>query len=136
MKIGIPKELKNNESRVGMTPSGVLELKKQGHQVFVQTNAGDGSNFPDEFYVESGAEIVNDIESVYQEAELIVKVKEPQPKEYSLIKKGQIVFTYFHFASSKPLTEAMIELTNRFLLLMKWCKNLTAHYPYSFLCQK
>ena len=108
MKIGIPKELKNNESRVGMTPSGVLELTKRGHQVFVQANAGDGSNFPDEYYLESGAEIVKDIESVYQKTELIVKVKEPQPKEYELIKKGQIIFTYFHFASSKSLTEAMI----------------------------
>jgi len=109
MKIGIPKELKNNESRVGMTPSGVLELTKRGHEVFVQANAGDASNFPDEFYVDSGAEIVKDIESVYQKTELIVKVKEPQPKEYELIKKGQIIFTYFHFASSKTLTEAMIE---------------------------
>jgi len=109
MKIGIPKELKNNESRVGMTPSGVLELKNQGHEVFVQTSAGAASNFPDEFYKDAGAAIVKDIESVYQKADLIVKVKEPQPKEYQLIKKGQIVFTYFHFASSKPLTEAMIE---------------------------
>ncbi|MDR9400708.1 MAG: alanine dehydrogenase [Psychroflexus sp.] len=109
MKIGVPKELKNNESRVGLTPSGVLELKKQGHQVYVQTDAGAGSNFPDEFYIEPGADILADIESVYEIADLIVKVKEPQPKEYALISKGQIIFTYFHFASSRPLTEAMIE---------------------------
>ncbi|MBO0590780.1 alanine dehydrogenase [Cellulophaga sp. E16_2] len=109
MKIGIPKEIKNNESRVGMTPGGVFELVKHNHEVFVQSTAGDNSGFLDEAYVDAGAKILETIEEVYAIAEMIVKVKEPIQEEYSLIKKGQIVFTYFHFASSEPLTKAMIE---------------------------
>ncbi|WP_282143499.1 alanine dehydrogenase [Cellulophaga baltica] len=109
MKIGIPKEIKNNESRVGMTPGGVFELVKNNHEVFVQSTAGDNSGFLDEAYVEAGATILETIEEIYAIAEMIVKVKEPIEQEYSLIKKGQIVFTYFHFASSEPLTKAMLE---------------------------
>jgi len=109
MIIGVPKEIKNNESRVSMTPAGVNELVKRGHQVFVQKSAGVGSGFQDEEYVESGATILDTIEAVYDKAEMIVKVKEPIKSEYGLIKEGQIVFTYFHFASSKPLTDAMIK---------------------------
>ncbi|WP_282116741.1 alanine dehydrogenase [Cellulophaga baltica] len=109
MKIGIPKEIKNNESRVGMTPGGVFELVKNYHEVFVQSTAGDNSGFLDEAYVEAGATILETIEEIYAIAEMIVKVKEPIEQEYSLIKKGQIVFTYFHFASSEPLTKAMLE---------------------------
>ena len=108
MKIGIPKEIKNNESRVGMTPSGVFELTKKNHIVFVQTTAGDGSGFFDTDYQEVGATILSSIEEVYNQSDMIVKVKEPIASEYPLIKENQIVFTYFHFASSEPLTQAMI----------------------------
>tara|TARA_R110002050_G_scaffold110892_3_gene223638 strand:+ start:49094 stop:50185 length:1092 start_codon:yes stop_codon:yes gene_type:complete len=108
MKVGIPKEIKNNESRVGMTPGGVFELVKNNHEVYVQSSAGDNSGFLDEAYVEAGATMLETIEEVYAIADMIVKVKEPIEQEYNLVKKGQIVFTYFHFASSEPLTKAMI----------------------------
>lgn len=109
MIIGIPKEIKNNENRVGMTPGGVTELIKKGHTVYVQHNAGSNSGFSDPEYEAAGAEILPDIESVYAIAEMIVKVKEPIAPEYKLIKKGQLLFTYFHFASDETLTRAMIE---------------------------
>ena len=108
MIIGIPKEIKNNESRVGMTPAGVLELSHKGHDVLVQSGAGIGSGFTDADYKKVGARILETIDEVYAMSEMIVKVKEPITEEYSLIRKGQIVFTYFHFASSEPLTRAMI----------------------------
>jgi alanine dehydrogenase len=108
MKIGIPKEIKNNESRVGMTPAGVFALIKNNHTVFIQSTAGNGSGFFDKDYQEAGATILHTIEEVYAESEMIVKVKEPIASEYPLIKKNQVVFTYFHFASSEPLTKAMI----------------------------
>ena len=109
MKIGIPKEIKNNENRVGMTPAGVAELVKHGHEVFVQHTAGVGSGFPDEAYTAVGASILATIEEVYAVAEMIVKVKEPIEPEYPLVRKGQLLFTYFHFASDRPLTDAMIK---------------------------
>jgi alanine dehydrogenase len=109
MKIGVPIEIKNNENRVGMTPSGVFELTKRNHTVFVQKNAGFGSGFFDNDYIDAGAEILDTIEEVYNAAEMIVKVKEPIEQEYSLIKPHHVVFTYFHFASSEPLTKAMIK---------------------------
>jgi len=109
MIIGIPKEIKPGENRVGMTPSGVMELVKAGHEVFVQSTAGKGTDFFDENYKRVGAEILPTIEEVYEKAEMIVKVKEPIAEEYSLIKEGQLLFTYFHFASSETLTRAMIE---------------------------
>ncbi|MBB3698938.1 alanine dehydrogenase [Flammeovirga yaeyamensis] len=109
MIIGIPKEIKNNENRVGMTPSGVFELTKNGHQVYVQSTAGLGSGYADHDYQKVGAELLPTIEEVYQKAEMIVKVKEPIEAEYQLIKKDQLVFTYFHFASSEILTHAMIQ---------------------------
>ena len=108
MRIGIPKEIKNNENRVGMTPAGVAELVHHGHQVFVQHTAGEGSGFSDDDYVKSGAEILPTIDETYAAADMIVKVKEPIEEEYPLVKKGQVVFTYFHFACDKPLTDAMI----------------------------
>ena len=108
MKVGVPKEIKNNECRVGMTPAGVAELVKRGHTVFVQNTAGSGSGFADEMYAEAGAVILPDMESVYREAEMIVKVKEPIEPEYSLVREGQVVFTYFHFACERELTEAMM----------------------------
>ena len=109
MIIGVPKEIKNNENRVGMTPSGVQEMTKRGHVVYVQATAGVNSGFSDEAYTAAGAKIVPTIEEVYATAEMIVKVKEPIASEYGLVRKGQLVFTYFHFASSEPLTKAMIE---------------------------
>ena len=109
MIVGIPKEIKNNENRVGMTPSGVAELVKRGHTVYVQHNAGEGSGFPDADYEGVGAKILPDIADVYAIAEMIVKVKEPIEPEYPLIKEGQLLFTYFHFASDKELTDAMLK---------------------------
>ena len=109
MIIGVPKEIKNNENRVGMTPSGVLEMTKHGHTVYVQTGAGVNSGFSDDAYIAAGAKILPTIEDVYAIAEMIVKVKEPIASEYALVRKGQLVFTYFHFASSEPLTKAMVE---------------------------
>jgi alanine dehydrogenase len=109
MIIGVPKEIKNNENRVALTPAGVAEMLKNGHSVYVQTTAGMGSGFSDENYIHAGASILPTIEEVYAISEMIVKVKEPIESEYKLIKKDQILFTYFHFASGETLTRAMIE---------------------------
>jgi alanine dehydrogenase len=109
MRIGIPKEIKNNENRVGMTPAGVAEFIKHGHEVSVQHTAGEGSGFSDEDYIAVGARIQPSIDGVYREADMIVKVKEPIEQEYDLVKRGQLVFTYFHFACDRPLTDAMIK---------------------------
>jgi len=109
MIIGVPKEIKNNENRVALTPAGVAEMVKNGHAVYVQATAGMGSGFSDEDYIHAGAKMLPTIEDVYAIAEMIMKVKEPIASEYKLIKKDQILFTYFHFASGEPLTMAMIE---------------------------
>lgn len=109
MIIGIPKEIKNNENRVGMTPAGVKELIAHGHTVYVQHTAGEGSGFADEEYKKVGATILPTIEDVYARAEMIIKVKEPIESEYPLVRKGQLVFTYFHFACDLALTEAMMK---------------------------
>ena len=109
MIIGIPKEIKNNENRVGMTPAGVAELTRRGHQVYVQHEAGQNSGFADEAYVAVGAAILPTIEETYARAEMIVKVKEPIAPEYGLIRPGQVLFTYFHFAADRTLTEAMLK---------------------------
>lgn len=108
MIIGVPKEIKQNESRVALTPAGVAEMLKHNHTVYVQTQAGVGSGFSDETYQKAGAQILPTIEAVYDIAEMIIKVKEPIASEYNLIKENQLVFTYFHFASSEALTKAMI----------------------------
>ncbi len=109
MVIAVPTEIKSNENRVALTPAGALELSKRGHKVYVQKGAGINSGFSDEAYEASGAEILPTIEDCYASAEMIIKVKEPIEKEYKLIRKDQLVFTYFHFASSEALTRAMIE---------------------------
>jgi alanine dehydrogenase len=109
MIIGVPKEIKNNENRIALTPAGAAELVKQGHEVYVQSGGGNGSGFPDTDYISAGAAILPTIEDVYGIAKMIIKVKEPIESEYKLIKKGQILYTYFHFASCAPLTKAMIE---------------------------
>ncbi len=108
MIIGIPKEIKNNENRVALTPAGARELVKKGHTVYVQHTAGLNSGFDDNAYETAGARILPDIEAVYAAAEMIVKVKEPIALEYPLVRKGQLLFTYFHFASDEALTEAML----------------------------
>lgn len=109
MIIGVPKEIKNNENRVAVTPAGIAEFKKNNHTIYVQSTAGEGSGFNDEDYINAGASILNTIEEIYSIAEMIIKVKEPIESEYSLIKPNQLLFTYFHFASYEPLTHAMIK---------------------------
>ncbi len=109
MIVGCPKEIKPSENRVALTPGGCLELVRRGHNVIVQSTAGEASGFTDEDYIDAGATMLDTIEEVYAQAELIVKVKEPIKKEYGLIREGQLLFTYFHFASSRELTEAMVK---------------------------
>jgi alanine dehydrogenase len=108
MIIGVPKEIKNNENRIALTPAGAAELVKRGHTVYVQNGGGIGSGFSDETYIATGAVMLPSIEEIYGIAEMIMKVKEPIEQEYKLVKKGQIIYTYFHFASSEELTMAMI----------------------------
>lgn len=109
MIIGIPKEIKNNENHVALTPAGAKELVTRGHTVYMQHTAGDNSGFLDTAYEAAGAQILPTIGEIYQIAEMIVKVKEPISSEYSLVRKGQLLFTYFHFASEEKLTLAMME---------------------------
>lgn len=109
MIIGTPKEIKNNEFRIGLNTASVMALTAHGHSVLIETNAGIGSGMSDKDYIAAGATILASAEEVYAKAEMIVKVKEPLAAEYELIREGQIVFTYFHFASSLELTEAMIK---------------------------
>ena len=108
VKIGIPKEIMNNENRVALTPAGVLSLTNQGHEVFIQTGAGKGSNFPDKEYEDAGATIVKTAKEAWDN-QLIMKVKEPFKEEFDYLFKGQILFTYLHLASHKELTEKLIE---------------------------
>lgn len=109
MIIGVPKEIKNNENRVALTPAGAKELLKHGHELYLQASAGEGSGFSDQEYSDLGVKILPTIEDVYGIAEMIIKVKEPIEPEYKLIKENQLLFTYFHFASHEPLTKAMID---------------------------
>jgi len=108
MIVGIPKEIKVDEYRVALVPVGAEELVKHGHRVLVEKGAGSGSGIADEEYVRAGAELVEGMESVYRRADMVVKVKEPLPEEYPHLREGQIIFTFFHFAASKTLTEALI----------------------------
>ena len=109
MIIGIPKEIKNKENRVGMTPTGVAKLVKAGHAVYIQKNAGIGSGFADAEYKTAGAKILPTAKAVYDIADMIVKIKEPLEQEFSLIKKGQTIFTYLHLAAEKSLTKFLIK---------------------------
>ncbi len=109
MKIGTPKEIKNNEFRVGLNTASICALKQEGHELFVETGAGLGSGYTDEAYQAAGATILKSAKEVYKTAEMIVKVKEPLAAEYDLIQEGQILFTYFHFAASLSLTKAMLK---------------------------
>jgi len=108
MIVGVPKEIKQDEYRVAMLPVGVEELVRRGHQVVVEAGAGLGSGLPDHDYLRVGAELVSGPQEVFARADLIVKVKEPQPSEWPLVRPGQVIFTYFHFAADRPLTDAML----------------------------
>jgi alanine dehydrogenase len=107
--VGVPREIKRDEYRVAMLPVGVEELRRAGHRVLVEQGAGLGSGIPDELYTQQGAELVERPEAVYGAADLIVKVKEPLPPEWPLLRPRQAVFCYFHFAADKPLTEALLK---------------------------
>ncbi len=109
MIIGVPKEIKSNENRVALTPAGALELTRRNHTVYVQSSAGEGSGFEDEEYVSAGAKILATADEVWAIGEMIMKVKEPIAEEYGRCRKDQLIFTYFHFASSEELTHAMIK---------------------------
>ncbi|MGO9110666.1 MAG: alanine dehydrogenase [Thermoguttaceae bacterium] len=109
MLVGIPKEIKRDEYRVGLLPVGAEELTRAGHRVMVEAGAGGGSGLSDDEYVRHGAELVATAEEVYGRAEMIVKVKEPQPGECRLLRPGQIVFTYFHLAADRKLTEDLLQ---------------------------
>jgi len=107
--VGMPREIKQDEYRVAMLPVGAEELTRRGHHVIVQSGAGQGSGIPDELYSQNGAAIVSDAAAVFEQSDLIVKVKEPQPHEWPMLKAGQTVFTYFHFAASEELTRGLLE---------------------------
>ncbi len=109
MIIGIPREIKSNENRVALTPSGAEVLKDHGHSVLLENNAGVGSGFKNEDYIAAGAEIIATAKEVFDRAEMIMKVKEPIAQEYPLIRKGQLLFTYFHFAADRALTDAIVK---------------------------
>jgi alanine dehydrogenase len=108
MRVGIPTEIKNNEYRVAITPAGVAELVHRGHEVIIQSGAGDGSAITDADFKRAGAQLINTADQVWEEAELLLKVKEPIEPEYSRLRKGQTVFTYLHLAASKPCTDALL----------------------------
>src|SRR5262249_21636356 len=107
--IGVPKEIKTDEYRVAMIPVGVEELTRAGHTVLIQSGAGQGSGISDEDYAANGAELVADAADIWKRADLIVKVKEPLPAEWPLLRPGQLVFTYFHFAADRALTDAVMK---------------------------
>lgn len=109
MIVGIPKEIKNNENRVAITPAGVKAFSQTGNQVLVQESAGLGSGIEDSEYIQAGATIIGTAEEVFEKAEMIIKVKEPLSSEYNLLRPGQILYTYLHFASSLELTKAMMD---------------------------
>ena len=109
MLVGVPQEIKPKEFRIGLTPASVKELTSHGHTVYVQAGAGEGSSFSDDAYRDAGADILPDIEAVYNASEMIVKVKEPVEQEYNLIRPDHLLFTYFHFASNQKLTQAMMD---------------------------
>lgn len=109
MKIGVPKEIKNNENRVGLVPGGVRQLVHDGHELFVETNAGMGIGISDEQYIQAGATILPSLEAVFETATMIIKVKEPQPREINLLKPHHILYTYLHLAADLPQTKGLME---------------------------
>src|SRR5215472_9369582 len=109
MRIGVPKEIKDQEYRVALLPSAAYQLVKRGHQVLVERGAGVGAGYPDSDYAGAGATMVDNHAAVFEKAELVVKVKEPLPSEYSLLRPDQLLFTYLHLAADRPLTEALMK---------------------------
>src|ERR1700682_1612386 len=109
MRIGVPKEIKNNEYRVGMTPAAVRELTTRGHEVFVETKAGDAIDLSDELYVRVGAKILKTADEIFEAADMIVKVKEPQPVEIKRLRPGQTLFTYLHLAPDVAQTKGLLD---------------------------
>ena len=109
MKVGVPREVKNNEYRVALTPAGVLELVRHGHEVLVERGAGEGSSIPDADYAAMGARILDSADAVWGEAELVLKVKEPVAEEYHRMRRGQTLFTYLHLAASRECTQALLD---------------------------
>jgi alanine dehydrogenase len=109
MKIGVPKEIKEQESRVAVLPSVVYQLKRLGHQIYVERDAGTGAGYSDKEYEEAGATMLDDHAEIFREGDLIVKVKEPLPAEYPLLREGQILFTYLHLAAARSLTEELLK---------------------------
>ena len=108
MRVGIPTETKNNEFRVAVTPAGVAELTRRGHEVIIQAGAGEGSAIPDTEFKAAGAELTSTAEQVWAEADLLLKVKEPMPAEFGLLRRGQVLFTYLHLAASRACTDALL----------------------------
>src|SRR5579885_193141 len=109
MIIGVPKEIKEQEYRVAMLPSAAYQLIKRGHQVLVDENAGAGAGYPDTDYARAGATLLKEHRAIFERAELVVKVKEPLPAEYGLLRPGQLLFTYLHLAADRGLTEALMK---------------------------
>src|ERR1700757_4112595 len=109
MIIGVPKEIKVQEYRVALLPSAAYQLIKRGHHVVVERNAGAGAGYPDADYDQAGAALVSEHAAVFEKSDLVVKVKEPQPAEYPLLRPGQILFTYLHLAANRPLTDALLK---------------------------
>lgn len=109
MLIGVPKEIKNHEYRVGLTPSSVMELVKHGHQIIIERNAGAGVDFSDDQYIVVGAEIVTNAEEIFARSDMIIKVKEPQPQECKMLREGQILYTYLHLAPDPDQTKLLVE---------------------------
>ena len=109
MKVGVPKEVKNHEYRVAITPAGVHEFVRNGHEVFIEAGAGIGSSIPDEDFVAAGAEMLPTADEVWQTADLILKVKEPVAEEFHRMRKDQVLFTYLHLAASKVTTDALLD---------------------------
>src|SRR5262245_33003 len=109
MIIGLPREIKDQEYRVALLPSAAYQLVRRGHEVLVESGAGAGAGYPDEDYSRAGAKLLSDHAEVFRHAQLLVKVKEPQPSEYSLLRQGQILFTYLHLAADRSLTEALLK---------------------------
>src|SRR5204863_8740105 len=103
MVIGVPKEIKGQEYRVALLPSAAYQLIKRGHEVVVERNAGTGAGYPDADYDQAGATLVSEHAAVFEKSDLVVKVKEPQPSEFALLRPGQILFTYLHLAAGRPL---------------------------------
>src|SRR5437764_15409216 len=108
MRIGVPKEIKANENRVGIVPAGVHALVSDGHRVLIEAGAGSGSGIPDQEFKDAGAEIVPSAKDVWAKSEMVMKVKEPLQAEYGLCRPDLLVFTYFHFAAARELTDAML----------------------------